>query len=108
MMFSFSCVLCCKTAIAERLAQVLVDPTACPPALRGHRLISLELSQLVAGTKYRGEFEERLQAIVQEVTNPKSPPTILFVDEIHNLVGAGAAEGKYCVLCLLTPQGCTL
>ena len=44
-------------------------------------------------SQYRGEFEERLQAIVQEVTDPKAPPTILFIDEIHNLVGAGAAEG---------------
>jgi ATP-dependent Clp protease ATP-binding subunit ClpA len=53
----------------------------------------LELANLVAGTKYRGEFEERLQSIVKELTDPKAPPTILFIDEIHNLVGAGAAEG---------------
>jgi len=72
---------------------VLVDAARCPAPLRGHRLISLELSALVAGTKYRGEFEERLQSIVRELTNPKSIPTILFVDELHNLVGAGAAEG---------------
>jgi ATP-dependent Clp protease ATP-binding subunit ClpC len=83
-----------QTAIVEGVAQILVDETAqCPAQLKGHRLLSLELSQLVAGTKYRGEFEERLQAILQELTDPKAPPTILFIDEIHNLVGAGAAEG---------------
>lgn len=83
-----------KTSIAEGIAQVLVSP-ACPSILKGSRLMSLELATLVAGTKYRGEFEERLQSIIQEVTAPKAPPTILFIDEIHNLVGAGAAEGKF-------------
>lgn len=92
-----------QTAIAEGIAQVLVDQEKCPPALKGHRLISLELSSLVAGTKYRGEFEERLQSIVKEVTNPKSPPTILFIDEIHNLVGAGSAEGGMDAANLLKP-----
>jgi ATP-dependent Clp protease ATP-binding subunit ClpA len=52
----------------------------CPPRLRNHRVFSLELANLVAGTKYRGEFEERLQAIIEEVTNEKAPPTILFID----------------------------
>ncbi|MDT8375096.1 MAG: AAA family ATPase, partial [Bacteroidales bacterium] len=61
------------------------------------------LSSLVAGTKYRGEFEERLQAIVKEVTNPKSPPTILFFDEIHNIVGAGSAEGGMDAANMLKP-----
>lgn len=56
--------------------------------------MSLQLSALVAGTKYRGEFEDRLQSIVREITDPKAEPTILFIDELHNLVGAGAAEGK--------------
>jgi len=82
-----------KTSIAEGIAQVLISPE-CPPRLKGTRLMSLEIATLVAGTKYRGEFEERLQSIIQEVTAPKAPPTILFIDEIHNLVGAGAAEGK--------------
>jgi len=82
-----------KTAIAEGVAQLLIDDEKCPSRLRGHRLISLDLAQLVAGTKYRGEFEERLQAVIEEVTNPKSLPTILFLDEIHNIVGAGSAEG---------------
>ena len=71
--------------------------------MKGTRLVSLELANLVAGTKYRGEFEERLQAIVEELTNPKAPPTILFIDEIHNLVGAGAAEGGMDAANLLKP-----
>lgn len=70
-----------------------MDEDRCPAQLRGHRLVSLELASLVAGTKYRGEFEERLQNIVKEVTAPKATPTILFLDEIHNLIGAGSAEG---------------
>ena len=76
-----------KTAIAEGIAQMLVDNP--PPRLAGTRLISLEIASLVAGTKYRGEFEERLQNILKELTDPKAPPTILFLDEIHTLVGAG-------------------
>ena len=91
-----------KTSIAEGIAQVLVSPE-CPIRLKGYRLVSLELATLVAGTKYRGEFEERLQSIIQEVTNPKAPPTILFIDEIHNLVGAGAAEGGMDAANLLKP-----
>jgi ATP-dependent Clp protease ATP-binding subunit ClpC len=91
-----------KTAIAEGIAQVLISPD-CPLRLKGTRLMSLELATLVAGTKYRGEFEERLQAIIQEVTDPKAPPTIIFIDEIHNLVGAGAAEGGMDAANLLKP-----
>jgi len=91
-----------KTSICEGLAQILVSDN-CPPRLKGTRLVSLELANLVAGTKYRGEFEERLQAVVQEVTDPKAPPTILFIDEIHNLVGAGAAEGGMDAANLLKP-----
>jgi ATP-dependent Clp protease ATP-binding subunit ClpC len=91
-----------QTSVVEAIAQVLVSPT-CPPRLKGTRLVSLELANLVAGTKYRGEFEERLQAIVQELTDPKAPPTILFIDEIHNLVGAGAAEGGMDAANLLKP-----
>ena len=56
-------------------------------------MISLDLASLVAGTRYRGDFEERLQSVVKEVTDPKAPATILFLDEIHNVVGAGGAEG---------------
>eukprot|EP00531_Pseudo-nitzschia_arenysensis_P001068 CAMPEP_0116156634 /NCGR_PEP_ID=MMETSP0329-20121206/22934_1 /TAXON_ID=697910 /ORGANISM="Pseudo-nitzschia arenysensis, Strain B593" /LENGTH=897 /DNA_ID=CAMNT_0003653725 /DNA_START=112 /DNA_END=2805 /DNA_ORIENTATION=+ len=91
-----------KTSICEGLAQILVSDN-CPPRLKGTRLVSLELANLVAGTKYRGEFEERLQAVVQEITDPKAPPTILFIDEIHNLVGAGAAEGGMDAANLLKP-----
>jgi len=91
-----------KTSICEGLAQILVSDN-CPPRLKGTRLVSLELANLVAGTKYRGEFEERLQAVVEEVTDPKAPPTILFIDEIHNLVGAGAAEGGMDAANLLKP-----
>mmetsp|Transcript_77565 Transcript_77565/g.225112 ORF Transcript_77565/g.225112 Transcript_77565/m.225112 type:complete len:916 (-) Transcript_77565:660-3407(-) len=91
-----------KTAIAEGIAQVLVSP-ACPPRMKGTRLMSLELANLVAGTKYRGEFEERLQSIIQEVTDPKAPPTILFIDEFHNIVGAGSAEGGMDAANLLKP-----
>jgi len=57
----------------------------CPSKLRNHRVISLELANLVAGTKYRGEFEERLQSIIEEVTDERAPPTILFID------------GEYCM-----------
>lgn len=75
----------------------------CPARLRNHRVISLELANLVAGTKYRGEFEERLQAIIEEVTDEKAPPTILFIDEIHTLVGAGSAEGGIDAANMLKP-----
>ena len=80
-----------------------MDEQKCPAALRDHRLVSLELSALVAGTKYRGEFEERLQAIIKEVTDPKAPPTILFLDEVRSLVGAGSAEGGMDAANLLKP-----
>ncbi len=75
-----------KTSICEGLAQILVSDD-CPPRLKGTRLVSLELANLVAGTKYRGEFEERLQAVVQEITDPKAPPTILFIDEVCKYTG---------------------
>jgi ATP-dependent Clp protease ATP-binding subunit ClpC len=76
-----------KTAIAEGLAQILVNEKTCPPRLKGYRIVSLELASLVAGTKYRGEFEERLQNIIAEVINEESVPTILFIDEVHQLIG---------------------
>lgn len=79
-----------KTAIAEGLAQRIADGNV-PQSLIGSRVMSLELGMLVAGTKYRGEFEEKLTSIIEEVT--KNDDIILFIDEIHNLVGAGAAEG---------------
>lgn len=91
-----------KTAIAEGIAQMLLTDGA-PPRLKNHRVVSLEMAALVAGTKYRGEFEERLQAIINEVSDERSPPTILFIDEIHNLVGAGSAEGGMDAANLLKP-----
>ena len=79
-----------KTAIAEGLAQRMAVG-AVPPQLRGKRLVSLNMANLVAGTKYRGEFEERLRDVLAEIR--RSGDVILFVDEMHTIVGAGAAEG---------------
>ena len=89
-----------KTAIAEGLAQLIVDGKV-PAKLLNKRLLSLELGMLVADTKYRGEFEERLKSVVDEVT--ASNDTILFIDELHTLVGAGAAEGAIDAANLLKP-----
>ncbi len=75
----------------------------CPARLKGYRIVTLELANLVAGTKYRGEFEERLQSIIEEVTDENAPPTILFIDEIHSLVGAGSAEGGIDAANILKP-----
>ena len=79
-----------KTAIAEGLAQRMSIGDV-PPQLKEKRLISLNMANLVAGTKYRGEFEERLRDVLQEIK--RSGDVILFVDEMHTIVGAGAAEG---------------
>ena len=79
-----------KTAIAEGLAQRLAMGNV-PPQLRNKRLVSLNMANLVAGTKYRGEFEERLRDVLAEIR--RSGDVILFVDEMHTIVGAGAAEG---------------
>ena len=79
-----------KTAIAEGLAQRMAAGNV-PPQLKDKRLISLNISNLVAGTKYRGEFEERLRDLLAEIKRCKE--VILFVDEMHTIVGAGAAEG---------------
>jgi ATP-dependent Clp protease ATP-binding subunit ClpC len=81
-----------KTAIVEGIAQVLVDPQQCPRQLQNYRILSLEMANLIANTKYRGEFEERLQNILQECTNPQAPPTILFIDEIHTVMGTGSVS----------------
>jgi ATP-dependent Clp protease ATP-binding subunit ClpC len=87
----------------ERFDRMKVLASKCPARLKGYRLISLELSNLVAGTKYRGEFEERLQAVIAEVTDDRAPPTILFIDEIHSIVGAGGAEGGIDAANMLKP-----
>src|SRR5271166_3993723 len=79
-----------KTAIVEGLAQMIVDGNV-PELLRDRRVVVLDLAMMVAGTKYRGQFEERIKAVMNEVRRAKN--TILFIDELHTLVGAGGAEG---------------
>lgn len=89
-----------KTAIVEALAQKLVK-NQLPDEFTGKRIVSLDLSLIVAGTKYRGDFEERLKKIIDEVI--KSENVILFIDEIHSMVGAGAAEGSIDAAGILKP-----
>src|ERR1700758_837249 len=79
-----------KTAIAEGLAQEIANGNV-PELLRDRRVITLDLALMVAGTKYRGQFEERIKAVMDEIRRSKN--VILFIDELHTIVGAGAAEG---------------
>ncbi len=79
-----------KTAIVEGFAQMVIDNNV-PDLLRDRRIVVLDLAMMVAGTKYRGQFEERIKAVMNEVRRAKN--TILFIDELHTLVGAGGAEG---------------
>jgi ATP-dependent Clp protease ATP-binding subunit ClpB len=80
-----------KTAIVEGLAQRIVDGDV-PESLRDRKLVSLDLSAMVAGSKYRGEFEDRLKAVLKEIADAKGQ-IVVFIDELHTIVGAGAAEG---------------
>ena len=90
-----------KTAIVEAIAQKIVQGLV-PETMEGKRLISLDLSGTVAGSKYRGEFEERLKRIMDEVEN--SGNIILFIDEIHTIIGAGGAEGSMDASNILKPS----
>jgi ATP-dependent Clp protease ATP-binding subunit ClpB len=89
-----------KTAIVEGLAQRIVNKEV-PLSLQNMRVISLDMSRLIAGAKYRGEFEDRLKAVVDEVK--KASNVILFIDEIHTIVGAGASEGSMDAANILKP-----
>ncbi len=89
-----------KTAIAEGLAQRIVDGNI-PEILKSKRVISLEMGSLVAGSKYRGEFEERLKKVMAEIK--KAGNIILFIDEMHTIIGAGAAEGAIDAANILKP-----
>ncbi|MBM4419115.1 MAG: ATP-dependent Clp protease ATP-binding subunit [Chloroflexi bacterium] len=90
-----------KSAIVEGLAQKIVSGDI-PETLQGKRLLTLDVGALVAGTKYRGEFEERLKKIVEEIRNAGN--CVLFIDELHTLVGAGAAEGAVDAANILKPS----
>ncbi|MDR1279074.1 MAG: ATP-dependent Clp protease ATP-binding subunit [Treponema sp.] len=89
-----------KTAIVEGLAQLLVGDEV-PEALAGKRILSLDMGSVIAGTKYRGEFEERLKKITKEIS--QSGNVILFIDEIHTIIGAGGAEGTVDASNMLKP-----
>ena len=89
-----------KTAIVERLAQMIASDQV-PETLKGYRLLALDLSGMVAGTKYRGEFEERMKRVIQEAA--QNPQLILFLDETHTLIGAGGAEGSLDAANILKP-----
>ena len=89
-----------KTAIVEGLAQKIFEGVV-PPSLQDKRIYALDLSLVVAGTKYRGQFEERLKSIIAEAS--KDPSVVLFIDEIHSIIGTGAAEGSLDAANILKP-----
>jgi len=90
-----------KTAIAEGLAQKIVDGDV-PEILKNKRVVSLDLSSMVAGSKYRGEFEERIKNVIKEVCNANN--VILFIDELHTIIGAGGSEGAIDASNILKPS----
>ena len=89
-----------KTAIAEGLAQRIYENKV-PETLRDKRIVTLDLASVVAGTKYRGQFEERLKAVINEIR--ESQDTVIFIDELHTIVGAGGAEGAIDASNMLKP-----
>ena len=91
-----------KTAIAEGLARRIVSGDV-PESLKNKKLVAMDLSAMIAGAKYRGEFEDRLKAFLKEITASEGR-IILFIDELHTLVGAGAAEGAADAANMLKPQ----
>jgi ATP-dependent Clp protease ATP-binding subunit ClpC len=89
-----------KTAIAEGLAQRIVSAQV-PESLKNKRIVTLDLARVVAGTKYRGQFEERLKTVMNEIRESKD--TVIFIDELHTIVGAGGAEGAIDASNMLKP-----
>jgi ATP-dependent Clp protease ATP-binding subunit ClpC len=89
-----------KTAIVEGLAQDIISENV-PDSLKNKRVVALDMASIVAGTKYRGQFEERLKAVINEVTDNKE--IVIFIDELHTIVGAGAAEGAIDASNMLKP-----